>query len=611
MEGWKKTAMKKWMKTTMLVLVALILVVTTVLSINLELNLRLRRWAQSLPLLGVYEIYEESPQVMYLGEKGVQIEPHTEELLNVKAESGKTYVNVFWLRDSLYTHHYDAAIGQTNLVGPDAFITIADTGEITVNGTLQETSIIPVHIEESTFLPYEDLKDLDIFDNLGLRRKEGTTSGHVIFMNDYLPYQTLSLESGQLVFENEEKMNVYRSRVLSLEPYLKWRTFREPARILEKSSGGKALVYETEGDYLTVVTEKGTLGVIRETENRLASMETVQNAKLPEWQSPLEEPLMLVWEAVYSRNPNVDTLPEMPGVNVVSPTWYALTDEEGSVSSMASDPYIRWARENGFQIWALVSNEFDIDRTHEFLKSAEARKNFIDYMISEALTRGYEGINLDFENVYKADRDRLTHFVNEMAWEMRQHDLILSMDVTIMGGSDNWSKCYDHAYLGKIVDYLVIMTYDEHWASSPISGPVASYPWVRRGMEELTKVVDSERLVLGLPFYTRVWRERPSTERANRMVNRSTAIGMQAQANFIENNELTPIWDEEAKLYYASFIDEEDVVKIWIENAETLSIRANLVHDLELAGVAGWQRSFATEDIWPALRDVVFQRADE
>ncbi len=598
--------MKKTKITILTALLALTLVVTAVLSINIELNLRIRRWVQQLPVPGSYETYETSPQVAYLGEGSVHVEPYTEDLLHINGETGKTHFNVYWLRDSLYTHHYDAVIGQVNLVGPEHFITISDEGEVTIDGDQQSDRILPVHRGESTFLPYEDLAALDIFDTLGIRLQEGAESGHVIFSNDYLPYQRLELESGQLIFEDMEQMDAYREKRQSLEPYLQWRSIWEPIQILEKSSGGPALAFVSGEEQISVVTEKGTIGVIRKTDSRLASMETIQTARLPDWQPPLDESIMLIWEAVYSRNPDVDTLPEMPGVNVVSPTWYALTDESGNVSSMVSNPYIRWARDNGYQIWALVSNEFDIDRTHEFLKSADARERFIDRMIDEALTHGYEGINVDFEHIYMADRDRLTHFINELAWAMRQHDLILSMDVTVMGGSDNWSKCYDHAYLGRIVDYMVIMTYDEHWAASPISGPVASYGWVERGMTELTKVVDPDRLVMGLSFYTRVWRERPSTERANQMVNRSTAIGMEAQANFIENNDLTPFWDDESKLYYAAFIDEEDLVKIWIENAETLSIRAGLVHELGLAGIAGWQRSFATDDVWPALRDVVF-----
>ncbi len=604
--------MKKSM-TILTVFLALALVVTTVLSVNIDLNLRIRRRIQPPPVLGsleTYETYEISPQVVYLREGSVHVEPYNEDLLQINGETGKTHFNVFWLRDSLYTHHYDAVIGQTNLVGPDHFITISDGGEVSVDGVPNNVQIVPVHLEESTFLPYEDLAALDIFETLGIRLQEGVSSGHVIFSNDYLPYLHLELEPGQLIFEDIDQMDAYRDKRQALEAYIQERDVREPTRILEQSPGGPAVAFVSGEDQITVVTENGTIGVIRETESRLASMKSVQTTRLPDWQPPLDEPVMLVWEAVYSRNPNVDTLPEMPGVNVVSPTWYALTDDTGNISSMVSAPYIRWARDNGYQIWALVSNEFDIDRTHEFLKSADARERFIDQMINEALTHGYEGINVDFEHIYMADRDRLTHFINEMAWAMRRNGLILSMDVTIMGGSDNWSKCYDHEYLGRIVDYLVIMTYDEHWAASPISGPVASYGWVERGMTELTRVVDPNRLVMGLPSYTRIWREQPSIQRANHMINSSTAIGMQAQANFIKNNNLTSFWDEESQLYYAAFIDGEELVKIWIENAETLSIRAGLVNELGLAGIAVWQRSFATEDVWPALQDVVFDVAD-
>ncbi len=590
-------------------LLTLALLVTAVLSIDIELNLRIRRRAHF--LLGSYETATVSPQVVYLQESGVHVEPYTEELLHINSETGTTHFNVFWLRDALYTHHYDAAKGQLNLVGPNHFLTISDGGDVTIDGVREPTRILPVQLGEDTFLPYEALTSLDLFPTLGIRLlDEADGSGHVIFTNDYLPYQTLELDSGQLIFEDLEQMNAYRERRQSLEPYVHWRSIRATTPILERSSGGTALVFPTGDEQMTVVTDSGTIGVIRETEGRLASLDTVQAARLPDWEPPVDEPIMLIWEAVYSRNPDVETLPDMPGVNVVSPTWYALTDEAGNVSARVSEEYIRWARDNGFQIWALVSNEFDIDRTHAFLQSADARQRFIDRMIDEALLHGYEGINVDFEHIYKADRDRLTHFINELAWAMDQHDLILSMDVTIMGGSDNWSKCYDHPYLGRIVDYLVIMTYDEHWAASPVSGPVASYGWVERGMTELARVVDPDRLVMGLPFYTRVWRERPSTERAGRMVNRSTAIGMQAQANFIENNELTPFWDDESKLYYASFIDGEELVKIWIENAETLSLRTGLVHELGLAGIAGWQRSFATDDVWPALRDAVFGPVD-
>jgi hypothetical protein len=315
----------------------LALVVTAVLSINIELNLRIRRRVQQLLVRGSYETYEISPQVAYLQEGGIHVEPYTEELLRINGETGKTHFNAFWLRDSLYTHHYDDVIGQTNLVGPDHFITISDGGEVSVDGVPESVRIVPVHLGEDTFLPYEDLAALDIFDTLGIQLEEGTAGGHVIFSNAYLPYQRLELDPNQPIFEDIEQMDAYRDKRESLEAYIKLQAIREPIRILEQSPGGPALAFLSGEEQITVVTENGTIGVIRETADRLASLETVQTATLPDWQPPLDEPVMLVWEAVYSRNPDVDTLPEMPGVNVVSPTWYALTDEAGSVSSMASN----------------------------------------------------------------------------------------------------------------------------------------------------------------------------------------------------------------------------------------------------------------------------------
>ena len=167
-----------------------------------------------------------------------------------------------------------------------------------------------------------------------------------------------------------------------------------------------------------------------------------------------------------------------------------------------------------------------------------------------------------------------------------------------MGGSDNWSKCYDHEKLGAIVDFLVIMTYDEHWASSPISGPVASYDWMLYHMKQLAEVVSPEKLVMGVPFYTRVWREYPSTEKANAITTRSSAIGMEAQNNLITKYNLTPIWDDVDKLYYATFFEEGNQVKMWIENAETIGAKIEIIDLLGLKGVAAWRRGFETPDIW-------------
>ena len=350
---------------------------------------------------------------------------------------------------------------------------------------------------------------------------------------------------------------------------------------------------------MLTITERSRIGyaVLRETDtiNFIAEADKTQRDSISRI---YPDPIVLTWEAVYSFNPNTENIGPMDSLNVISPTWYELTDEAGSVSSTASEAYVNWAKSRNYEVWALVSNAFNLDRTHAFLYTANARADFIAYMINEAMVYGYEGINIDFENVYMADKDALTHFVHEFAYHTRKNNLTLSMDVTVMGGSDNWSKCYDHAKLGDIVDFLVIMTYDEHWASSPISGPVASYDWMLYHMRQLAEVVPVDKLVMGVPFYTRVWREYPSTEKANAHTTRSSAIGMEAQNALVDKYKLTPIWDDIDKLYYATFFEEGNQVKIWIENARTIEAKLEIIELLGLKGVAAWRRGFETPDIW-------------
>jgi spore germination protein YaaH len=580
-------------------IIVVALIVTAVLSFNVELNLRMRMKAHQ--IIGSYEVSAVEPKVIYLRELEIEVSPSSEAILLLNQETGKTFFNLAWLKESLYTYHYDEAKKQLNLVGPSTFIIITEDGSTTINGVETAQRIVPHIVDGEVFVAYEDMEQVPNFEAFGIELRDVKENGHVVFTNTHIPYGLLTLSDKELVFMDAEQMAADEEKRRYFSSYLKMSSIFEPTHIAERTEVQEAIAYVDDQGQITVITEENTIGIVKGSDERMSSI-TKAEAIFPETNDiPLNEKVMLVWEAVYSFNPDTTMIPTMTGINVVSPTWYELTNAEGRVSSKVSSEYIEWATKNDYAIWPLVSNAFDIDRTHEFLISADARERFISTMIREAKTYGFQGINLDFENVYLADKDRLTHFVNEFSYAMEENGLILSMDVTIMGGSDNWSKCYDHPYLGKLVDYLIIMTYDEYWAASPVSGPVASYDWVKRNMEDLTQVVDPKKLVLGLPLYSRVWRERPSTERPNQMVTRSSAIGMQVQNDFVGSKNLSPIWDEEAKLYYAAFIDGDNLVKIWIENAETLSHKASLVNEFGLGGVAAWQRSFATNDIWEAI----------
>jgi len=320
------------------------------------------------------------------------------------------------------------------------------------------------------------------------------------------------------------------------------------------------------------------------------------------------EKIILTWDQIYSSNVGARDIEPMTGVDIISPTWFKLNDDQGKFNSFLNENYIRWAREEGYEIWPLVSNTFgDIEMTSRFLNNVKSRERFIDDLLEVYRMNSFKGINVDFENVYLKDRQKLTQFISELAYSFSKAGITVSVDVTILGGSETWSQSYNHKRIGELTDYLMVMTYDEHWASSPISGSVASYNWVKTSLEELVKIVDKNKIVMGIPLYTRIWYEQPSRKKVNTMDVSSKAITMQGQNNLLRDVGLKPIWDEEAKQFYLGYIEDSKVKKIWLEEEISIKEKAKLVNELGISGVATWSRGFETDNIW----EIIFNEVGE
>lgn len=356
-------------------------------------------------------------------------------------------------------------------------------------------------------------------------------------------------------------------------------------------------------DYYLVRNQKGIAGFMKQDlleniETEVVSIYREQAFRQLEYP---QSPINLIWEAVYTKNPDVNQLPALPGINVVSPTWFSIKNEDGDIHSLASTTYVHWAKERDYQIWALFSNDFDSDITHSSLQNFETRQKMIRQMLQYSEMYDLDGINIDFENVYLKDKDLVTQFVRELTTFGHQAGLIISMDITFISTSEMWSMFYDRAELAEIVDYMIVMAYDEHWGSSPIAGSVASFPWVEKHLQRILEVIPNERLVLGIPTYTRVWKEQ-ETEGGNIEVS-SRALSMGAVEEWIEERNLTPVFDEKSGQDYLEYYDEAEKTteKIWIENASSVAKRAEIVHEYELAGVASWNRFFASGESWEAL----------
>lgn len=374
--------------------------------------------------------------------------------------------------------------------------------------------------------------------------------------------------------------------------------------------GEEVIVWADEGEWYRVQTKDGWIGYTAKSEARLEQPEVIQYepravADVP-WK-PLGGKINLTWEHVVSRNPDTAKIGPLPGLNVISPTWFYLADDEGKVGNKASISYMNWAHKQGYQVWALFSNDFDPDRTRAVLSNYDTRMNVIRQLIHFAETYKLQGINIDFENVYQEDKDRVTQFVREMTPFLHEQGLVVSIDVTIRGGSPMWSLFLDREALGKTVDYMMVMTYDEHWASSPIAGSVASLPWTEKGIADIIQYdhVPPSKLLLGVPYYTRIWSE--TTENGKTKVS-SKAVGMAAVNKLIADKKLKPVFDEKTGQDYVEYMENGELKKIWIENEKSMRARMEIVRKYDLAGVASWRRGFETADIWPAIQDVLERR---
>jgi len=244
----------------------------------------------------------------------------------------------------------------------------------------------------------------------------------------------------------------------------------------------------------------------------------------------------------------------------------------------------------------------DPDLTSKFLANQEAQEHFIRQILIYSGLYELDGINIDFENIHYQDRAALTKFVATLTEKLHEMNLVVSIDVTIPSKSPNWSMVYDREKLGKIVDYVAVMTYDEHWGTSPKSGSVASIGWMEKGIQDTLELVPREKVLLGIPFYTRLWKE--EVQANGRIKVTSKAYGMEAMQEILKENEAEIIWNEEAGQYYAQYDQEGKTYKVWIEDARSLALKTTLVEKYGLAGYAAWRKDFETNDVWEAIEEI-------
>lgn len=371
------------------------------------------------------------------------------------------------------------------------------------------------------------------------------------------------------------------------------------APILEgKLEVGKVVyIYGEFENWYKVRTIEGIPGFIEKKYIKVNHIKDIYKTELKnkvEEYSESSNKINLTWDYTYGKVKNADKIVPIPGVNTISPTWFSIIDDNGKIYDKGSIEYVAKYKKLGYDIWPMFDNNFDPDQTHEILKLSSKREEIINELLKIYMDYGFSGINIDFENVYLKDKDLLTQFVRELYPLFKANDMTVSMDVTGLSTSENWSLSFDRSRLTDTTDYLVLMAYDQHWASSPIAGSVAEYSWVETSLKKIFDLIPREKLILAVPFYTRVW-----TLEGDKIS--SQAISMEVANKFIENNKMELIWDENAGQYFGEINKENKLMKIWLEDTKSLEYKASLIHKYDLAGIASWRKGFETPDIWTSL----------
>ncbi len=352
--------------------------------------------------------------------------------------------------------------------------------------------------------------------------------------------------------------------------------------------------------FIKVMTQDGIFGYVQKMFLGESYYDAMQSTYVePEYTHiTMEEKVMLGWQQVTvpKANDNLEQLAETAKeMNVVSPTWYRLSDTVGNISSLADAGYVERAHELGLQVWALIDN-FDANvSTYELLSSSAARARLIDMMMYEVEKYGFDGWNIDFETLTSATGPHYIQFLKELSVSCRQKGVVLSVDNYVPA---SYNEFYDLKSQGEVVDYVIIMAYDEHYSGSETAGSVASLNFLKKATNDTLTKMPKERIIMAIPFYTRLWAEQ---EVDGQKTLSSEALTMNGAKDVLERNNVKAEWDEVTCQNYAEYTVEGTTYKIWLEDVDSLHERMKVIAGADAAGVAAWRLGFETEEIWPII----------
>lgn len=507
----------------------------------------------------------------------------TKNLKNdVIVENGVVYVSTKDIANFFDDHiFYDNKYDQIITTSETKVATLKlNENKAKVNGSTVDLVASAKKIGEQFYLPFSEIS-------------ESVYNVETTYIKDTNTVVLVSLDR-ELTYANSSKKNSVKSNPTMFSKTVDKIEKGDNVTVIPSKNGD-------ENGWTKVTTENGKIGYVKTT--TLANTKKIRDNL--EMGKQIQGNVSLVWEyfSKYAKAPQ--RTEKIDGVNVVAPTFFSLADsEKGAIVAnvgQAGQNYINWAHSNGYRVWPWVANEAtnkaDKDLTSEILNDYKLREKLINSIVSAVEMYNLDGINLDFENMYESDKDAYSKLVIELAPRLKELGKVLSVDVTAPDGSPDWSLCFNRNVIGDVADYVIFMAYDQHNQSSTEAGTVAGCDWVEANINKFLgqEGVKPEKIILAMPFYTRVWNVTDGGLS-------SSAVDMKSQSTLIPGDAKIT-WDDSLKQNLAEYEKNGRTYKVWMEDAKSLKCKLDLVKKYSLAGGAFWRKDQETSDVWKVINE--------
>ena len=395
--------------------------------------------------------------------------------------------------------------------------------------------------------------------------------------------------------------NTYDSATLKMDTSVRYQGGIKSEVLTEVKTGDEVHFLERMEGWSKIKTQDGFIGYVENETLSEVSQKTdapVVDAYDPKTDyamtGPMSEKVILGWHQVYAADDgtNLKEVAESATcMNVVSPTWWYLTGDDGSYDSFANAYYVTYAHNQGYKVWPLIE-DMSKENDEYALFSDEAKRNaFEDKLIADCLKYNVDGLNVDFECIGKETGPHYVQFLRELSIKMHANGLVLSVDNYPMNQGNLY---YNLGEQGLVCDYVINMGYDEHWSGSQ-AGSVASAPFVEKGITDaLNAGVPAGKLINAVPFYTRIWK----TDGASVT---SEAVSITTAQEWINNHGIETTWDEECQQYYGETTIGSTLCQIWQEDAKSMEVKLGIMQQYNLAGVACWSLKLGNSSVWNVI----------